>query len=89
VSELDLRLLAVRKAGDLLALHQGFTLVGNMPEDAGRMTYQRDRLARVVERFEQRDRYRALSQIPHRTVSANIEHAVKILRFHLIELHRL
>jgi hypothetical protein len=53
------------------------------------MTDQGNRLARVIESIDQSDGNGTLSKIPHRSVAADIEHRVKVLRLYIGEFDRL
>src|ERR1700691_38476 len=85
MGELHFGFLAVREAGDALALHQRLPFVSHVAKYARRMTDQGDRFARVIEGLDQSDRGGALSEIPHRSMAADIEHRVKVLRLHIGE----
>src|SRR5580700_4682060 len=52
------------------------------------MAHQRDWLAGIIESLQQRDRRRALREIPHRAVPTGIENGIEVFRLHVRELHR-
>jgi hypothetical protein len=52
MGQLHFLFLAIRETGHAFALHEWFTLICHPVQDAGRVAYQGNRLAGIVERLE-------------------------------------
>ena len=76
-------LLVVGKTSHAFTFHKRRALVGYSMKHTRRVADQSHRFAGIVEALDQRDGIGAFSEIPHGSVSAHIEHCVKILCFHI------
>lgn len=90
LGEAHIFLLAVGKARHFPALHQR-PAVGclDMAQRTSRMTHDRDCLAGGEEGLDQFDRVVVLGEIPHRTVTARIEHRVEVFLLDAVETNGL
>src|SRR5262245_2254127 len=90
LGQADIRLLAVREPGHLLALDERLARGGlDVAQRAGGMANQRHVLAGGEEGLDQRDGTGVFGQVPHRAMAARIEDGVVVLLFYAVEAHRL
>src|ERR1700722_462559 len=88
MGQIDRSFFAVGEAGYALAFDERLALIHDAMEDTRRMTDSGHRLARVVERLDQRDGIGVIDNIPHWTVASHVKYGVELLRFHVGKLHR-
>src|SRR5215471_1430698 len=81
-------LFTVRKARHSLALDQRSTLIHHTMENGWGMADRGNRLAGIVEGFDQSDGIGVIDQIPHWPVAAHVEYGVEIFRLHIREFDR-
>ncbi|MNZ56767.1 hypothetical protein D3C78_747200 [compost metagenome] len=87
VGQADGLFLAVGEAGDMASPHQRLAVFrSGMAEHAGGVADRRDRLAVVVEGFDQGDRVAVFGEIPERAVSAGVEDRIVVVCAHVGQL---
>ena len=68
--QLNFPVLSVGEAGSRLSLHQWRAIISNVTDHAGRVVYEDNRLAGIVEGLEQIDGITALREVPYSPVTA-------------------